>query len=229
MNQDQSQYLHISQLLSAEQLEQIHQLVERAQFRDGTTTASDAAASVKKNLQIRSEESLEAQQIANIVLQSISRNAMVHSAVMPKAILSPLISKYEENMTYGMHVDSPLMGSQYTIRTDVGMTLFLSDPDSYEGGELVVLTETGEKKFKLPAGDAILYPTTRLHQVLPITSGVRLAVITWMQSAVRDAHQRAVLHQLNSVISSMDFENESAQRLALQQVYSNLVRMWAEL
>ncbi len=229
MNHTQTNYLHVKQLLSKEQVQLVSQLMETAAFKDGVATATSAASKVKKNLQIRSEDSLEAQQIGSIVMQAISQCREIQAAVMPKMILPPLISKYEENMSYGLHVDSPLMGSQYTIRTDVGMTLFLSDPQEYEGGELLVMTESGEKKYKLPAGDAIMYPTTRLHEVLPVTSGVRKAVITWIQSAVRDPFKRDILRNLSEVAASLNHENSKDEQLTVQQVYSNLVRMWAEL
>lgn len=223
-----SNYLHLEQLLSGEQLSAVLNVIYQADFEEGGASATGAAAQVKKNLQIRAEENPHAQQIAQIVMQAMSTNVALQSSVLPKAILPPLVSKYVPGMEYGMHVDSPLMGNQYTIRTDVGMTLFLSDPDLYEGGELLIQTETGEQTFKLAAGDAIVYPTTKLHRVLPVKSGVRLAVVTWMQSAVRDGNQRDILGQLNGVIQSLT-DSQANERLELQQAYSNLLRMWAEL
>ncbi len=221
-------YLHLKGMLSSEHLSAILNLINQADFETGTASATGNAAQVKDNLQIRAEDNPHAQQIAQIVMQAISTNVSLQSSVLPKAILPPLVSKYVPGMKYGMHVDSPLMGSQYTIRTDVGMTLFLSEPDTYEGGELLVKTETGDVKFKLAAGDAIVYPTTKLHQVLPVIKGVRMAVVTWMQSAVRDGNQREILSQLNYVIQSLG-ESQVNERLELQQAYSNLLRMWAEL
>lgn len=222
-------YLHLQGLLNQQELMTVLNLINQADFKDGQATAGGAAATVKNNLQINAEENMQAQQVAQIVMGALSRNKELQSAILPKAILPPLVSKYDQGMDYGMHVDSPLMGQQYTIRTDVGMTLFLSPPEAYEGGELLVQTETGDVKYKLKAGDAIIYPTTRLHRVIPVTSGVRLAVVTWMQCAVRDTQQRGMLHQLNTVIDALDPETQAAERLALQQTYSNLMRMWAEL
>ena len=222
-------YLVLEKLLSGQELSQIFQLIDQAVFQDGSSTASSDAASVKNNLQIRAEENFQAQQIGQIVMSSLSRRPEFQSAILPKVILPPLVSIYREKMSYGMHVDSPLMGSQFTIRTDVGMTLFLSEPDTYEGGELLVITETGKKKFKLNAGDAIVYPTTKLHEVLPVTSGKRIAVVTWAQSAVRDAHKREILFNLQSSISNLVNDEMKNERIKLQQVYANLVRMWAEL
>lgn len=229
MNLNQPTYLHIEGLLSFEEVELIRQISATASFKDGKISASDAAKQVKHNLQINAEDDMHAQQIGGIIMQAMSRNVTLQQAIMPKGMLPPLITKYTESMNYGMHVDSPLMGTQFTIRTDVGMTLFLSDPDDYEGGELLVLTETGEQKFKLPAGDAIIYPTTKLHQVMPVTSGERMVAVTWMQCAVRDSAQRDLLLSLNKTVQSVSIKGLKDEELALQQVYANLVRMWAEL
>jgi len=229
MELNQPSYLHIPQLLTAEELSLIQQIAEQAQFQDGKLTAKDAASQVKQNLQIRAEDNIHGQQAANVIMQAMSRNPQLQSAIMPKAMLPPLISKYQEGMNYGMHVDSPLMGTQFTIRTDVGMTLFLSEPETYEGGELLVLTETGEQLYKLPPGDAIIYPTTKLHQVMPVTSGTRLAAITWMQCAVRDAAQRDMLYRLSQATAAIGESGMANEQLTLQQIYSNLVRQWAEL
>ncbi len=222
-------YLIVKQLLSEKGLATILQLANRAKFQDGGASATDNARQAKKNLQMRAEESIEAQQIQNIVMMAISHNPEIQSAILPKAVLPPLISKYEVGMNYGMHVDSPLMGSQFTIRTDVGMTLFLSEPDTYEGGELLVMTEIGEHKFKLNAGDAVIYPTTRLHQVLEVTKGTRVAVVTWMQSAIRDSQKRGILRQMSHVINSQNDAKSNENKTILQQAHSNLIRMWAEL
>ncbi len=227
--QPDQRYLHVEKLLDESQLLQIWKLIQSADFQDGTATATDFAKSVKKNQQIRAEDNFQAQQAGNIILQAMSQHPQVQTAIMPKMVLPPLISKYTESMNYGMHVDSPLMGSQYTIRTDVGMTLFLSHPDTYQGGELEVLTEAGEKRFKLPAGDAVIYPTTKLHRVLPVTAGVRMAAVTWMQCAVRNPELRDMLYSFNQATQSVGHKGMKEEHLALQQVYANLVRMWAEI
>lgn len=229
MNFHSNHYLHIEGLLSSDELTRLRDLISKADFQDGVVSASDAASKVKKNLQIRPEDSVEAQQASAILMQAFSRNVTLQSSIMPKAILPPLLSKYEEDMTYGLHVDSPLMGTQFTIRTDVGMTLFLSEPDSYDGGELQVITEAGDRLFKLPAGDAVIYPTTKLHQVLPVKSGVRLAAVTWMQCAVRDPENRSILNTLRKSAESVSRHGLDNEHLALQQLYANLLRRWAEL
>lgn len=224
-------YLIVSGLLKSGEIDLIVQLLEKAAFEDGAGTAADAARSVKKNLQLPRQGSPEQQQAGALVLHAIRNSPLIHAAVMPKLVLHPIISRYEPGMHYGHHVDSPLMSDDNgTIRTDAGMTLFLSSPDSYTGGELEVLTPSGLQRFKLNSGDAIIYPTTAIHGVLPVTSGVRLAAVTWMQCAVRNAEQREILFHLKSAQALVEKRDSQApENLALLQVYSNLVRMWADI
>ncbi|MDO8969059.1 MAG: Fe2+-dependent dioxygenase [Saprospiraceae bacterium] len=227
-----SAYLRVPGLLKPMELEMIARLLSSANFEDGTATATDAAKSVKRNLQLPKNGSLEKQQIDAIVMQAIAQSPLIQAALLPSRILPPIISKYEPGMHYGMHVDSPIMGDPQVgaIRTDVGMTIFLSEPDSYEGGELAILTQTGEQRYKLQPGDAIIYPTTQVHGVMPVTSGVRLAAVTWMQCAVRSAQQREMLFQLKTVQVGLEKQNpQGEENLLLLQVYSNLIRLWAEM
>ena len=226
-----SSYLIVSGLLKPAEIDLIERLLESAAFEDGAGTASDAAKSVKKNLQLPRRGSPEQQQIGAVVLHAIRQSPLIHAALMPKIVLQPIISRYEPGMHYGHHVDSPLMSDENgTIRTDVGMTLFLCSPESYEGGELEVITATGPQRFKPGRGDAIIYPTTAIHGVLPVTSGVRLAAVTWMQCAVRNPEQREILFHLKSAQALVEKKDRQApENLALLQVYSNLVRMWAEI
>ncbi len=222
-------YLQVPGLLNAAELIKVDELLAAASFADGRQTATGAARMVKNNLQLPAD-SAAAQQVGHIVLNAVSQSPLIQAAVMPKFILPPLVSRYETGMQYGWHVDSPLAGQGPTIRSDVSMTVFLSDPESYEGGELVIQTEGGNALFKMRKGDAIIYPTTRLHVVNPVQRGVRTAAVTWMQCAVRQASARELLFQLNS-IQQMMFQKDPAapEYLLLQQVYSNLVRLWVEL
>jgi PKHD-type hydroxylase len=225
-------YLVVHGLLKPMELDFIDRMLDTANFEDGTKTASDAAKAVKHNLQLPKQDSPARQQIGAVVMHAIQQSPLIHAALMPKMILPPLVSKYEPGMHYGHHVDSPIMGDEAVgnIRTDVGMTLFLSDPASYEGGELEVFTQAGPQRFKLGKGDAIFYPTTAIHGVLPVTAGERLAAVTWMQCAVRDAQLRDLLFQLKSAQALVEMKDRQApENLALLQVYSNLVRMWAEV
>ena len=225
-------YLTVPGLLKPMELDMIERLLSAAHFEDGAATASDAAKSVKHNLQLPKTGSLEKQQTDAIVLHAIAQSPLIQAALMPSRILPPLISKYEPGMHYGMHVDSPLMGDPQTgvIRTDVGMTIFLSEPSDYEGGELSVQTPSGEMRYKLNRGDAIIYPTTQIHGVLPVTAGTRMVAVTWMQCAVRDIQQREILFHLKTIQSILEKQNpHGPESLLLLQAYSNLVRMWAEL
>ncbi len=225
-------YLTVPGLLKPMELDMLERLLSGAHFEDGTSTATDAAQKVKNNLQLPKTGSMEKQQTDAIVMNAIAQSPLIQAALMPSRVLPPIISKYEPGMHYGMHVDSPIMGDAQVgaIRTDVGMTIFLSEPGSYEGGELSVQTATGEVRYKLNRGDAIIYPTTQIHGVLPVTQGVRLAAVTWMQCAVRDIQQREMLFHLKSVQTMLEKQNPHAQEnLILLQIYSNLIRMWAEL
>jgi PKHD-type hydroxylase len=222
-------YLKIPGLLKPEELEQIDLLLANAQFVDGRLTATGAAQQVKNNLQLPKDGEI-AQQVGDMVLNAISQSPLIQAAIMPKMVLPPLFSRYTEGMYYGWHVDSPLAGQFPTIRSDVSMTVFLNDPSEYEGGELVIQTEAGNMGYKLDKGDAIVYPTTRLHVVNPVKSGVRKVAVTWMQCAVREAGKRELLLQLNTAQQLLYQRNPQApEYLMLQQVYSNLVRMWTEI
>jgi len=222
-------YIRVPGLLKPEELDLIEGLLANATFTDGRLTAGGAARLVKHNLQLP-KESETAEQVGAVVLNAISQSPMIQAAVMPKLVLPPLFSRYEAGMQYGWHVDSPLTGQYPTIRADVSMTVFLNNPDEYEGGELVIQTEAGNVAYKLNKGDAIIYPTTRLHVVNPVQSGVRKVAVTWMQCVVRDAQKREMLLQLNTAQQLLYQRNPQApEYLILQQVYSNLVRMWAEL
>ncbi len=227
-----STYLSVPGLLKPMELDTIQRLLTSASFESGTATATDAAKSVKNNLQLPKNGSLEKQQIDALVLNAIVQSPLIQIALMPSRVLPPIISKYEPGMHYGMHVDSPIMGDPQMgpIRTDVGMTIFLSEPGTYEGGELSIHTQSGVQSYKMNPGDAIIYPTTQVHGVLPVTSGVRLAAVTWMQCAVRNAQQREMLFHLKTVQSMLEKQDAKApENLLLLQVYSNLIRMWAEM
>lgn len=228
-----STYLTVPGLLKPMELDMIDRLLSAAHFEDGIATATDAAKSVKRNLQLPKTGSLEKQQIDAIVMHAIAQSPLIQAALLPTRVLPPIISKYEPGMHYGMHVDSPIMGDPQVgaIRTDVAMTIFLAEPTSYEGGELAILTQSGsEQRYKLGRGDAIVYPTTQVHGVLPVTSGVRLAAVTWMQCAVRNAQQREMLFHLKTAQAVLEKQNPQGQEnLLLLQVYSNLIRMWAEM
>lgn len=222
-------FIHLEGVLTPDEVKQVRAAVDNGKFEDGRMSASGAAVQVKNNEQLATSQAN--QQLEQFILHAIMRHPVVQRAIMPKMPIPPLISRYTEGMHYGTHVDSPLNGRDYTIRTDVGMTLFLNEPEEYEGGELEVMTAGAFQGYKLPAGDAICYPTTQLHRVNPVQSGQRLVAVTWMQCAVRDAHQRELIFQTSEVIQALEQKGmaNTEEHLTLQQVYSNLIRLWAEL
>lgn len=222
--------LHVPGLLSPELLQQIDALLPLLTFADGRSTATGAALQVKNNLQVSKEAHAAHPEVQQLVARAILSNPLIQQAIMPVRILPPIISKYEQGMHYGWHTDSPLMGDEFTIRVDVSITVFLNPPAEYHGGELVIHTQGGYAQYKLEKGDAIIYPTTRLHAVNAVTSGHRMAAVTWMQCAVKNPEQRELLFQLKAASDSVgQTQSGSTEHLMLMQVYSNLVRMWAEL
>jgi len=218
-------YLHIPGLLNANELGNIASLSGQAVYENGKLTASDAAQEVKNNLQLSNREQAYVS-IQQIILQSLNHNTLFRNAVFPRHVYPFLISKYTQGMSYGWHVDSPVMGDM--LRTDIAMTIFLNSPDEYEGGELELQTPLGSAKFKLNAGDAICYPCSYVHQVNEVTAGCRHVAVTWIQSLVKNLEQRDILFGLYQVTESLYAKKTATEELSLlQQQYSNLLRMWA--
>jgi PKHD-type hydroxylase len=224
-----SQFIHIPALLLAGELELIDNLISRANFVDGKLTASMAAKEVKNNLQLDAGETTILEQIRSIISQSLQQSPLFQIGALPGAIVPPLISKYGPGRYYGWHVDSPVMGNP-VIRTDLAMTIFLSDPSTYEGGELILQTAGGMVNFKPAKGDAVLYPCQYLHCVNEVTSGERVAAVTWIQSHVKSPEQRQILFQLNQVHGLLHQRAPQApETQLLLQTHSNLFRMWADI
>jgi PKHD-type hydroxylase len=224
-----SQPFHrIPGLLKPDELSQLESLLASSAFQDGKQTASLAARDVKNNQQLdRNDPSAAA--IQALLWNAVSQSPYFQVAAQPKDIYPFIISQYAEGQYYGWHVDSPLMG-ETPLRTDLAMTIFLSDPASYDGGELVINGTTGPVAFKPEKGDAILYPCQYLHCVNEVKRGVRRAAITWIQSQIRSSEQRQILFELNQVHALMSQKDSQApETQQLLQTYSNLFRMWAEL
>ena len=222
------QLVHIPELLTATELIAIDALITKADFVDGKLTATLAAKDVKNNLQIEANnENLAG--IQKIISAALAQSPLFNIAALPKNIQPFLVSKYSTGKYYGWHVDSPIMGNP-PIRTDLAMTIFLSDPSTYEGGELMIQSDTGTANFKPAKGDAVLYPCQYLHCVNEIKSGERVAAVTWVQSNVKDPGQRQILFHLNQVHSALfqQAPNAPATNLLLQ-THSNLFRMWADM
>ncbi|MFN8288698.1 MAG: Fe2+-dependent dioxygenase [Chitinophagaceae bacterium] len=223
------QFQHIPSLIKAEELVTIEELIGRARFVDGKITASLAAKDVKDNLQIDSDNTNVLKPLRAILMNALETSPYFNVAAQPKQVHPFLISKYTTGNHYGWHVDSPIMGDP-PIRTDLAMTIFLSDPATYEGGELVIQGTAGPVAIKAAKGDAILYPCQFLHCVNEIKSGERLAAVTWIQSNIPSAEKRQLLFELNQVhalLSQRDPRSQEANLLL--QCYSNLFRMWADV
>lgn len=223
--------LHVPGLLSPELLAQVDDLLPQLEFIDGKSTATGTAREVKNNLQVSKAAHEAHPEMQQLVATAIATNPLVQNAIMPVKILPPLISKYEPGMHYGWHTDSPLMSDQITIRVDVSITVFLNRPSEYEGGELVIHNPSGFQPYKLEKGDAIIYPTTRLHGVQNISSGKRIAAVTWMQCAIKSPEQREMVFQMKAACDALGNGSiaGSTEHLLLMQVYANLVRMWSEV
>ena len=198
---------------------------------DGRVTAGHRSEKVKDNLQVPEGHPV-ARQLGGIVLTALERNPLFLSAALPLKIVPPLFNRYEDGQTYGDHVDGairPVTGTPHRVRTDLSATLFISEPDEYDGGELVITDTFGTHRVKLPAGDLILYPGTSLHRVEPVTRGVRLASFFWIESMVREDSQRQLLFDLDTAIQELAAtipENQVVDRLL--NVYHNLLRRWAD-
>ncbi|QSQ25888.1 Fe2+-dependent dioxygenase [Pyxidicoccus parkwayensis] len=223
--------LHIPNVLGAEQVARCRDVMERASWADGRITAGYQSGQVKKNLQLP-ESSPEARELGDLVLAGLEKSALFISAVLPQRVFPPLFNRYEPGMTFGSHVDNAIRripGTPDRVRTDVSATLFISEPDSYDGGELVVEDTYGSHAVKLPAGDLIIYPATSLHHVTPVTRGVRLASFFWVQSMVRDVSRRALLFDMDTAIQQLTQEVPRSPALVmLTGTYHNLLRQWAE-
>lgn len=219
-------YLHVKELLNNQQLTVVHNLLESARFADGRETATAAARDVKNNLQV----DMNAPQygmLQQVILEGLNNSVLLRNAIFPKHVYPFLFSKYTDGMEYGWHVDSPLMGNM--MRTDIAITVFLNDPDRYEGGELELQSSSGTLLYKFAAGDAICYPCTQLHRVRPVIKGERCVAVSWMQSMVKDAESRKMLFDIQQVIDSLrTVDLQSAEAHLLQQTHSNLLRMWAD-
>ena len=219
----------LSNLLTAAELDRITTRLAEAKFLDGKLTAGKYAQAVKQNSQLDPDSASYAE-VTQLIMQALTRNQRFQQLAYPKLIRPPLFSRYRVGMTYGTHVDSPLMGDPASLRTDLSLTIFLSDPASYEGGELVIEGGQGECPIKLEAGSMVLYPASTLHRVEPVKSGVRLAAVTWVQSLVRDSDQREILRDLDQVRHSLvEQQGHSREANLIAKTHANLLRQWASM
>ena len=223
--------LPVPAVLSADQVARFRARLDAAPWVDGNVTSGHQSARAKYNEQVK-EDSPEARELGEAVLAALGGSQLFFSAALPKQVFPPLFNRYREGMTFGSHVDSAIRthaASRTRIRTDLSATLFLSAPEEYDGGELVVEDTYGTHQVKLPAGHMILYPATSLHKVNPITRGARIASFFWIQSMVRDDAQRTLLFDLDMAIVRLTRERPDDPALvSLVGVYHNLLRMWTE-
>lgn len=222
-------HLHVPKLLKPELLKEVQSALKAAVFTDGRATAGALAKGVKHNLQVNWERTPGRERLQGAVMAAITENLLVRAAVLPRKVLAPLFNKHGPGMGYGAHMDNPIQGGSVLLRTDVSVTIFLSDPAAYQGGELVMATPLGEARAKLPAGDAVFYPSNGLHRVENVSAGERLAAVTWVQSMVADPSKRELLHDVDAAyrqVATRDPNSEEARLLL--KTYGNLIRMWAE-
>ena len=219
----------IDDVLTPEELQQITALLDPQDFIDGKLTAGWHAKLVKNNTQLTKKAEYTSE-LTEIVSSALWRNPLFKVATQPKTIHSMLFSCYETGMSYGSHADNALMGNRGFLRSDVSLTLFLSDPTDYEGGELIVENTDGDRSYKLPARSAIVYPSGALHRVAPITEGIRLVVVAWVQSLVRDPMKREILFDLDTARRSLfQKSGKTIEFDLISKSHANLLRRWAEV
>lgn len=218
----------LDRVLTPELLAQVRTILAGALFEDGKVTAGFRAQRVKENQQLKRDS--EAAETLNEVLgKAIQSHPNFQAATWCKTMRNVMVSRYAPGMQYGLHCDNPLMGGGRKMRTDLAMTLFLSDPESYEGGELYFESPWGAQRIKLPAGSAVVYPATTLHRVNPVTRGERLAGVTWIESHLRDPLQREILNELSRIRSFLHSQAPDAAETNLAfKIQANLMRMWAD-
>ena len=222
--------LHLPQVLTPEEVSRLRRALDRAKWTDGRETVGVQGAQVKRNQQLPDASPLKAE-LGRVVLAGLQRHPLFFAAALPLRILPPRFNRYAEGGTYGFHVDGAVMrladGQQ--LRSDVSCTVFLNEPEEYDGGELIVSDTYGEHEVKLPAGDAVVYPSSSLHRVTPVTRGARLASFFWIQSMVRDDSLRRMLLEMDTALTALrGSDADSAAVLQLTGVYHNLLRRWAE-
>jgi PKHD-type hydroxylase len=224
--------LAIPDLLSEEQISSARELLDRAEWVDGRVTAGPQSARAKYNMQLP-EGSAVAETLGDIILTALQRNSLFVSAALPLRVFPPLFNRYQGGQAFGNHVDNAIRqvsGTGHRIRTDLSATLFLAEPDEYDGGELSIEDTYGVHKVKLPAGDMILYPSSSLHSVTPVTRGARVASFFWIQSMIRDDGRRTLLFDLDVAIQQLSRDVPAHPSIVqLTGVYHNLLRRWAEM
>jgi PKHD-type hydroxylase len=222
--------LHIPEVLDPAQTLQIRAALETADWTDGRETVGAQGAKVKRNQQLPDASPLRGE-LGHTVLAALAKHPVYHAATLPLRTLPPRFNRYAGGGQYGFHVDGAVMAlaGEAQLRSDISCTLFLSEADEYDGGELIISDTYGEHEVKLPAGDLIIYPSSSLHRVTPVTRGTRLAAFFWVQSLIRDDSRRRLLFELDTSIQALTrTQADHAALLQLTGVYHNLLRQWSE-
>ena len=222
----------IPAVFSASEVSKIRSHLDAAEWQDGSTTAGSQAQQVKHNQQLALDNKI-AQQLGDVIINTLSQQPTFVSAALPLRIFPPMFNRYRTGNTYGLHVDNAIRyvpGNPTPIRTDLSATLFLCNPQEYEGGELVIEDNFGSQRVKLNAGDLVLYPSTSLHTVTPVSDGARTCAVFWLQSMVRSNQQRETLFELDQSVQSLTAELGAGHDdvVRLSGVYHNLIRQWAD-
>ncbi len=225
--------LHLPGVLTKDQVVQCRQAVDAAEWIDGNATSGQQSAQAKHNEQLP-EGSPIARQVGDLILDALGRNPLFISAALPLKVFPPLFNRYAGGHQFANHIDNAvrqLRGTDFRIRSDLSATLFLTEPEDYDGGELSVEDTFGVQRVKLPAGDMVLYPASSLHHVTPVTRGARVSSFFWIQSMIRADQDRSVLFQLDQAVQQLAAEKGQKDSAVIQLtgVYHNLLRRWAEL
>ena len=223
----------VPDVLSKVEVADFRAAMDAADWEDGCSTAGAQSAKVKKNEQLPPNSDI-ARQLGEAVIRALVANPLFVSAAIPKQIFPPLFNRYGVGQHFGVHVDNAVRGDHLSgarIRTDLSVTLFLSEPEEYDGGELIVEDYYGSHRVKLPAGHLVLYPATSLHAVTEVTRGVRVASFFWLQSMVRDGHARSLIFDLDTAIQGLvqRVGRDDPELVKLTGIYHNLIRCWAEV
>jgi PKHD-type hydroxylase len=224
--------IQVPDVLTRDQVAGARQILDRAAWADGRVTAGPQSSRAKQNLQLP-ESSPQAREVGDTILAALQRSPLFMSAALPLRVYPPMFNQYAGGHSFGSHVDNAIRqipGTPHRVRTDLSATLFLAEPESYDGGELIVEDTYGSHRVKLPAGHMILYPSTSLHHVTPVTSGARIASFFWIQSLVRDDGRRTLLFEMDTAIQRLAADApDHPSTIQLTGVYHNLLRQWAEL
>ncbi|MBU3542971.1 Fe2+-dependent dioxygenase [Polynucleobacter sp. MWH-Loch1C5] len=225
--------LHIPQVLTQQEIMKVRQIIDAADWADGSITAGTQSAKNKNNRQLPEDHPLT-EEARQIVLRALSMNALYLTGALPKKIYPPLFNRYDgQQNSFGNHIDNSVRTHAATgrhVRTDVSCTLFLSEPEDYEGGELIIEDTYGSQAIKFAAGDMVLYPSSSVHRVEPVTSGSRIACFFWTESMIRPDEQRRLLYDLDMTIMQIrERYGDTPESIRLTGTYHNLLRMWADV